>query len=96
MELATLDGTIKQFISVLWHEATDTIVPVYQTQSGIFTDKKDPQNKQEYIYWSFIMDDKVQMLRMMNIPPTSGNPIVDWAYSFDKPTTAEATDKFRR
>jgi hypothetical protein len=96
MELDTEEGTIKQFISVLWHLATDTVVPVYATQSGIYDDKKDSLNKQEYIYWSFIMDDTIQMMRMMNVPPASGNPIIDWAYSFNQFTTAQATDYFRR
>jgi hypothetical protein len=96
MEVDTSDGTIKQFISILWHLASDVVVPVYTTQSGIYYDKNDFFDKKEYIYWSFTMDDKIQMLRMQNVPPERGNPVLDWAFQFDDFTQAQATDRYRR
>lgn len=82
MEVDTLEGTINQFISVMWHLANDTVTPVYTTQAGIFYDKNDPYDRKEYIYWSFIMDNHIQMLRMSALNPsdTAGNPIIDWAF----------------
>ena len=54
MELLTLDGSILQFASMFWYNASDTVVPVYKVSSGIYDDKKDYFDNQEYIYWAYI------------------------------------------
>jgi len=59
MEVDTYEGSIKNFISIMWYLANDTVVPVYSTQAGIFYDKNDFFDKKEYIYWSFIMDSHI-------------------------------------
>lgn len=57
MEIDTAAANIKQFISLAWHLANDTFVPVYATQSGIYDDKVDFFDRKEYIYWAFVMND---------------------------------------
>lgn len=42
------------------------------------------------------MDDHIQMLRMVNVPPDQGNPIMDWAFQFTDFTAAQSTDQYRR
>ena len=53
-------------------------------------------DRKEYIYWSFIKEDAIQMMRILNIPPDKGNPVMDWSFSFDNYNTNQATDRYRR
>lgn len=80
MELDTSQAIIKQFISISWYLASESVVPVYSTQSGIYDDKSDFFDRNEYIYWSFIKDDAIQMMRIQNLPPDKGNPVMDWSF----------------
>lgn len=53
---------------------------------------QDYYDDQNYYYTSFIMDDKMELLRMRN----GATPSIDWTYEFVDFTTAEATDFFRQ
>ena len=67
-------------------------MPVYQTQSGIMDDKIDYFDRKEYVYFAFIMDDltngpRMQMMRVLHVPGSSGNPVMDWSFYFSQYTS---------
>lgn len=80
MEFQTADGSIDNFVSISWHLANDTNVPVYSVSNAVYNDKKDYFDGKEYFYFSFVQDDVMQMLRAYAVPGT--HPKLDWAFSF--------------
>lgn len=67
------------FMSLEYVLTSDTVVPVYKTYGGIYYDKKDYLDGQAYIYVSFLMDTKLELLRVLN---SDIEPKVDWSYEF--------------
>jgi len=64
-------------------------------------DKIDYFDRKEYVYFAFIMDDltngpRMQMMRVLHVPGSSGNPVMDWSFYFSQYTSTQATDKDRR
>lgn len=64
MDINTLDGTINKFLSVEYTAMTSTDVPVFKTYGAVYYDKQDHYDNLEYVYQAFLMNDKVEMLRM--------------------------------
>ena len=92
MSMNTKDGTFQSFISLeYWNTTTSTDIK-FKTQGAIYNDVVDYYDDQNYYYTSFIMDDKMELLRMRN----GAQPTVDWTYEFTDYTAAEATDIFRQ
>ena len=97
----TIDGTIDTFYSLQKRSKT---VPIYETFEGIYLDVKDYQDDKPYIYSSFLMSDKMQLVKMhMDRPDNTGKtgrdlkfPTIEWNFEFKDPTPQEASDFFRR
>ena len=66
MDINTLDGTINKFISLDQRGASENFVPSYQTFGAIYNDKEDFFDGKNYIYSSFLMDEKIQFMRILN------------------------------
>lgn len=96
MEMDIAKGTSKNFLSMEYYLTSDTVTPAYDTFGAIYYDKKDYFNGKPYYYLSFLMDKKLEMVRMEAPQTESGKPIIDWSYEFYDFTAAEASDKFRR
>ena len=67
MEINSRDGYISKFISLESKDATamPKVPHTYSTTSAVMTDKKDPFDGKEYVYMSFVMDDKIKMMRFL-------------------------------
>jgi len=79
MDISTKDGAINKFISVEYTAMTAKSVPVFKTYGAIYYDKSDSYDGLAYIYEAFIMNSKVQMLRIMTSVTV---PVIDWSYEF--------------
>jgi hypothetical protein len=79
MDINTIDGTINKFLSVEYTAMTSSNVPTFKTYGALFYEKKDPYDNLQYVYQAFLMDEKVEMLRMQI---SSTNPVIDWSYEF--------------
>ena len=84
MDINTKDGSINKFLAVEYTAMTSSTVPVFKTYGAVYYDKKDPYDNLEYIYFAFLMNSKVEMLRMQ---VKSSNPVIDWSYEFYEYTT---------
>lgn len=93
MDINTRDGSINKFFSLEYTAATTAAVPVFVTYGALYYDKQDSYDGQAYVYESFLMDDKVEMLRML---VSTSTPVIDWSYEFYDYTTAEAEAIDRR
>lgn len=79
MDVNTENGSINKFISMEYWETSDEVVPSYKTYGALYYDTRDGEDFKEYFYMSFIMDLKLQMVRLLNTEP----PVVDWSYEFE-------------
>jgi hypothetical protein len=79
MDINTNDGTINKFLSVEYTAQTTSSVPTFKTYGAVYYDKKDSYDNLQYVYQAFLMNDKVEMLRMQI---SSTNPVIDWSYEF--------------
>lgn len=85
-------GTSKNFLSMEYYLTSDTVTPDYKTFGAIYYDKKDYFNGKPYYYVSFLMDKKLEMVKMEAPTTESGKPRIEWAYEFYDFSTTEATD----
>jgi hypothetical protein len=93
MDMNTADGIINKYISLEYIETSSDVVPVYKMYGAIYNDKIDYFDGKDYLYAAFLMDNKLEFLRLTN----TNEPVVDWSYEFTDDTTAQsADDKFRR
>lgn len=93
MDINTIDGLPNKFLSVEWTAMTAKNVPVFSTQGAVYYDKQDFYDGQQYIYWAFIMNNQIEMLRML-VSVTM--PVIDWSYEFYLFTSSQASDLIRR
>ncbi len=76
-----------------YYLTSTTNVPVYQTFGAVFIDQKDFFDQLSYIYQAFIMNNKIQLMRVLN----TATPVVDWSYEFyDYTATEKPDDLWRR
>jgi hypothetical protein len=54
-------------------------VPFFEANAGVFDDVEDPTDFQAYTYMSFMMDGRIQMLRMQ-----SDTAAIDYSYEFNE------------
>lgn len=85
MDINTKDGNINKFLSIEYTAMTSSQVPVFKTYGAVYYDKQDSFDNLQYIYQAFLMNDKVEMLRMQ---VKSTNPVIDWSYEFYEFTEA--------
>ena len=78
MDINTSDGFINKFISLEYIETSSDVVPFYKTYGAIYNDKSDFFDAKNYIYAAFLMDGKLEFLRIHN----TDEPVVDWSYEF--------------
>jgi hypothetical protein len=64
MDLDVATGTSKSFISMEYYLESDTVTPDYKTFGAVYYDKKDSFNGLPYYYVSFLMDKKLEMVKM--------------------------------
>lgn len=93
MDINTQDGSINKFISMEYTAQSSTVTPVFTTQGALYYDKNDGLDGQEYIYEAFLMDDKIEMIRLLVSTTT---PVIDWSYEFYDFTEDEASASDRR
>ena len=75
MDINIADGTFNRFISLDWVDASADVVPTYETFGAIYYDKQDYRDYSPYFYTSFIKDDEMFLLRVLDGP----NELkVDW------------------
>jgi len=55
---------------------TSKTVPAFITYGAMYYDKNDAYDTKQYLYWSFIMNNKVEMIRML---VSSTTPRIDWS-----------------
>ena len=72
---------------------TSKTVPAFVTYGAMYYDKNDAYDLKQYLYWSFIMNNKVEMLRML---VSSTIPKIDWSWEFYLFNSTQATDLYRR
>lgn len=96
MEMDIAKGTSKNFLSMEYYLTSDTVTPTYATFGAIYYDKKDYFNGKSYYYLAFLMDTKLEMVKMEAPQTESGLPVIDWSYEFYDFSTAEASDQYRR
>jgi len=92
MDMDTKDGSINKYISLEYKDTSEDVVPVYTTYGGIYYDKRDYYDAKEYFYSTFIMDGKIEFLRLVNL----ATPLIDWSFEFYEYTLAETTNEFYR
>lgn len=91
MELQPANGQVNRYISLEWVGTTDDVVPKYKTYGSILLDRKDSYDGRSYFYSAFLMDQKIEMVRVLN----SATPVIDWSYEFYDYTVDEALE-FKR
>jgi hypothetical protein len=96
MEMDIAKGTSKNFLSMEYYLTSDTVTPDYKTFGAIYYDKKDYFNGKPYYYLSFLMDKKLELVKLEAPQTESGAPRIDWSYEFYDFSTTEATDQYRR
>lgn len=57
----------------------------------MYLDQKDGYDGKSYFYQAFIMNDKIQMMRILN----AATPVIDWSYEFYDFSATESTDFYR-
>jgi len=57
----------------------------------VYLDQKDGYDGKSYFYQAFIMNNKIEMLRILN----AATPVIDWSYEFYDFSTTESTDFYR-
>jgi hypothetical protein len=72
---------------------TSKTVPAFVTYGAMYYDKNDAYDTKQYLYWSFIMNNKVEMIRML---VSSTTPRIDWSWEFYLFNSTQATDLYRR
>jgi hypothetical protein len=93
MDMNAADGIINKYMSLENIETSSDNVPVYKTYGAVYNDKVDYFDGKDYIYMAFMMDSKVEFLRLTN----TAEPVVDWCYEFTDDTEDEiADDLYRR
>lgn len=88
LDVNTANGIINSYISLEYFETSYDVVPVYRTYGAIYNDKVDYFDGKDYFYAGFLMDNKLEFLRMIN----GEEPVVDWSYEFTDVTRAEDSD----
>jgi hypothetical protein len=84
-------GAVDKYINLEYYNTSTTVVPVYKTFGAAFLDNKDVYDGKSYFYSAFIMDNKIEMVRVLN----SDQPLVDWSQEFYDFSSKESTDFFR-
>jgi hypothetical protein len=92
MDMNTADGIINKYISLEYIETSSDVVPVYKMYGAVYNDKVDYFDGKDYIYAAFLMDSKLEFLRLTN----TNEPVVDWSYEFTDDTTTQAVDDLTR
>lgn len=95
LEINGKDGSINKFLSLELVGLTDSNVPTIVTYGAILHDKEDFFEKKEKVYEAFLMDSKVQLLRV----ETQGQqtPKIDWSWELnDYTSTQNPKDLVRR
>ena len=92
MDIEPLTGAINKYISVEYYLTSDTVVPTYKTYGAIYLDVKDSFDGRSYFYEAFLMDDKIQILRILN---GEKDPVIDWSYELYDYSATESTDFYR-
>ena len=92
MDINTSDGIINKYISLEYIETSSDVVPEYQMYGAIYNDKADYFDGKNYIYVAFLMDSKLEFLRLHN----SNEPVVDWSYEFTDDDATTVGDLYRR
>ena len=92
MDMDTKEGSINKYISLEFRDTSEEVVPVYQTYGAIYYDKSDYYDRKEYFYTGFLMDGKVEFLRLVNL----ATPLVDWSFEFYDYSQEETTNDFYR
>ena len=88
MDMNTADGIINKYISLEWIDTSADKVPVYKMYGAIYNDKVDYFDSKDYIYVSFLMDSKMEFLRLTN----TADPVIDWTYEFTDGTAGTVAD----
>lgn len=78
MSIETKTGAVNKYISLEWVGTTDDDTPTYLTQQAIYLDEKDAYDGKSYFYISFLMNDKIELVRLLN----GATPIIDYSYEF--------------
>ena len=92
MDINTSDGIINKYISLEYIETSSDVVPDYVMYGAIYNDKADFFDGKNYIYVAFLMDLKLEFLRLHN----TNEPVVDWCYEFtDDDATVDTTGLYR-
>ena len=78
MDISTRNGTFNRFISLDYVHATADVVPTYTTTGAIYYDKYDYRDFQPYFYTSFLKDNAMFLLRVVDGLEFR----VDWNYKF--------------
>jgi hypothetical protein len=68
-------GAVDKYINLEYYLTSATVVPVYKTFGAAFLDNKDVYDGKSYYYSAFLMDNKIELVRVLN----SDNPLVDWS-----------------
>jgi hypothetical protein len=93
MDIKTSDGSINRYLSMEYYATSATVVPIYQTFGAVYIDTSDYYDGLSYVYQAFIMNNKIQLTRVLN----TASPVVDWSYEFNEYTSTEKPDdKWRR
>ena len=81
MDVKPADGTINKFISLENVNNNWDVVPNYKTYGAIYHEKIDSRDNIDNIYVSFLMDNKLEYLKINN-----HDDVVDFIYEFDYPS----------
>ena len=94
IDMDTTDGSIEKFMSFDHTLASDDNVPTYKTYGGLYHDMRDPTDYKEYFYLSFLMDLKIEFLKVSN----EAEPEIQWVYEYALYDTSAGTilEKFNR
>lgn len=74
---------------------SDTNVPVFYTYDGAFKDDDDHRDGQAYFYLSFVMNDHLEILRILQ-ENEEGEPDIDWNFDYYETQTQYKVPRFLR
>lgn len=95
LEVDPLDGEVISYISMEMVGTSDTNVPVFYTYDGAFKDDDDHRDGNQYFYLSFVMNDHLEILRILQEDET-GEPDIDWNYDYFETQTQYKVPRFLR
>ena len=92
MDINTFDGNVNKFISLEYIETSADVMPYYKTYGAVYNDKEDFFDGKNYIYAAFLMDGKLEFMRIHN----TDEPVVDWVYEFTDDDTGLLKNLYNR